>query len=55
MLFDRREKKKPENRRNRYRRTLGERIHKFIFFAGLAIAFKGLKGWIRSKRRKITR
>ena len=54
MLFDKRREKNSRNRRSRYSNTLGEKIYKFIFFAGLAIAFKGLKGWLRGKKNRIT-
>lgn len=55
MLFDKKEEEKEsEDRMERYRKALNEKFHKFVFFTGLAIAFKGLKGWLRSKKRKIT-
>lgn len=54
MLFDKRKKKKSQKRRDSYRGTLGEKLYKFIFFAGLALAFKGLRGWLRSKKRKMS-
>lgn len=53
MLFDKRKEKKSKARRKKRSSSLGEKIHKFIFFAGLIIALKGLKGWVRCKKRKM--
>ena len=52
MIFEKREEKKRKNRMERKKRDLGAAFHKFVFFAGAALAFKGLKGWMRNKRRR---
>lgn len=51
MLFER--KKRDRDKKGRISRNWEEKLHKLIFFAGAAIALKGLKGWIKSKKRKM--
>lgn len=54
MLF---EKKKQRQRKKRAenRRTWTKRLYKFIFLTGLAITFKGLKGWLWTKKKDMSR
>lgn len=34
-------------------KTLSERFYKMVFFLGLAIAYRGLKGMIRAKGKRV--
>lgn len=52
MLFD----KKKERRKSRHcktgkRRKMSSSFHKLVFFAGATLMLKGLKGWIKSKKK----
>lgn len=40
-------------KRDRNHKSLSEWFSKLVMMAGLAITYKGLKGWLRSKKRRI--
>ena len=52
MMF---EKRKEERRKQKAKtqRNLAERLYKFIFLLGVGIAFKGLKAWVSSKKKRM--
>jgi hypothetical protein len=53
MIFEKRREERHRRKKKENRRRWAERIHKFIFFAGLGIALKGLKAWLGSKRKNM--
>jgi len=54
MLFEKREEEE-RKQKSKNHRTWAEKLHKLIFLAGVAIAFKGLKAWLRSKKKRMVR
>jgi len=56
MIFGKKEKQK-RSRMSRMRgsKTLSERFYKMLFFLGLTVSFKGLKGMLRAKRQRMAR
>lgn len=55
MLSGDKRKRREEEHQHRHRAARGimERFHKLVFFLGLMIAYRGLKSWMGSKKRKM--
>ena len=52
-LFGKSRKSKKHHRKSNKKLKVSEKLYKIVVLAGLAIAYKGLKGWLRNKRRRI--